>query len=74
VRSKNGLTPEEDAELRRLHWFESNGFELSDERRGLKEVMRERDRRAAVRVPHQVERVFDEVPVTPEAPPEDATA
>ena len=57
--ARPGLTPDEDQELRRLHWFEALGMELSDDRRRLKASIRGRDRRSSVRVPRQVERVFD---------------
>lgn len=45
------LTPEEDAILRRLHWFEQMGIELSPERRALLTSIRSRDKRTDVREP-----------------------
>jgi hypothetical protein len=60
--ARPGLTPDEDQELRRLHWFEVQGMELADDRRRLKASIRGRDRRSSVRVPRQVERVFDPAP------------
>ena len=48
------LTPEEDALLRRLHWFESLGVELSPERRALLTSIRARDKRAVIRDPHDL--------------------
>jgi len=57
--ARPGLTPDEDEELRRLHWFETQGMELSDDRRRLKAWIRQRDRREHIRVPRQLERVFE---------------
>ena len=45
------LGPEEDAALRRLHWFETLGCELSHALRTLKDNFRSRDRRAEIRDP-----------------------
>ena len=45
------VTPEEDAELRRLHWFERMGFELSAPVRAVKTSIRARDKRAVIREP-----------------------
>jgi hypothetical protein len=45
------LDPEEDAALRRLHWFETLGCELSNALRTLKDNFRTRDRRAEIRDP-----------------------
>ena len=45
------LAPEEDAALRRLHWFEQLGCELSNALRNLKDSFRSRDRRTEVRDP-----------------------
>jgi hypothetical protein len=45
------LTPEEDAILRRLHWFEQMGIELSPERQALLSSIRERDKRSEIRDP-----------------------
>ena len=47
------LTPEEDAALRRLHWFEQLGCELSNALATLKANFRGRDRRAEIREPGQ---------------------
>ena len=47
------LSPDEDAALRRLHWFEGLGCELSSALRTLKLNFRSRDRRQAVREPGQ---------------------
>ena len=57
------LTSEEDALLRRLHWFESLGVELSPERRALLTSIRARDKRTVIRDPHDI--VVEE-PVEPE--------
>jgi hypothetical protein len=48
------LTPEEDQSLRRLHWFESLGCDLSSALRTLKENFRTRDRRTSIREPGAV--------------------
>jgi len=45
------LEPEEDAALRRLHWFEGLGCELSSALQILKTGFRSLDRRAEVRAP-----------------------
>ena len=45
------MTPEEDATLRRLHWFERFGAELAPALRVLIASIRARDKRAAVREP-----------------------
>jgi hypothetical protein len=45
------LSPDEDAELRRLHWFETLGCELSRAMRTLKDGFRSRDRRKEIREP-----------------------
>ncbi|MDX6286078.1 MAG: hypothetical protein QOG53_1563 [Frankiales bacterium] len=45
------LSPDEDAALRRLHWFEQLGCDLSGALRTLKDGFRGRDRRAYVRDP-----------------------
>jgi hypothetical protein len=47
------LTPEEDAILRRLHWFEQMGIELSPERQALLTSIRARDKRSDVREPEE---------------------
>jgi hypothetical protein len=45
------VTPEEDAELRRLHWFERLGCELAAPVRAVKTSIRSRDKRAVIRDP-----------------------
>jgi hypothetical protein len=47
------LTPEEDAVLRRLHWFERFGAELSPALRVVKATIRQRDKRGAIREPNE---------------------
>ena len=46
-----GLTPEEDAVLRRLQFFQDNGITLALPMQALKAELRERDQRAEVRTP-----------------------
>lgn len=48
------LTPDEDAVLRRLHWFEQFGVELAPRADELKESIRARDKRAEIREPPDV--------------------
>jgi len=62
-----GLSSDEDDLLRRLHWFESAGCELSDNQRELKAALRGRDRRTDIRVPRQLARVTDLPPVESQA-------
>jgi hypothetical protein len=45
------LTPDEDAVLRRLHFFEQAGLSLAEPMRELKSELRARDQRAEVRPP-----------------------
>lgn len=45
------ITPEEDATLRRLHWFERFGVELSPDMRVVKAGIRARDKRSVIREP-----------------------
>jgi hypothetical protein len=45
------LSPDEDAALRRLHWFETLGCELSNALHNLKNSFRSRDRRTVIRDP-----------------------
>ena len=45
------LTPDEDQAMRRLHWFEALGCELSTAVRNLKDGLRKRDRRTSIREP-----------------------
>lgn len=45
------LTPAEDAELRRLHYFERFGCELAPQVKAVKGQIRSRDKRAAIREP-----------------------
>jgi hypothetical protein len=56
-----GLTPEEDDLLRRLHWFETAGCELSEDQRVLKASLRIRDRRSEIRLPRLLAQ-FTDVP------------
>jgi len=53
------LTPEEDDLLRRLHWFETAGCELSEDQRVLKASLRIRDRRTEIRMPRQFSQLSD---------------
>jgi hypothetical protein len=46
-----GLTPEEDAVLRRLQFFQDSGITLALPLQALKAELRERDQRAEVRAP-----------------------
>ena len=46
-----GLTPEEDAVLRRLQFFQDNGITLALPMQALKAELRGRDQRAEVRAP-----------------------
>ena len=48
------LTPDEDAVLRRLHWFEQFGVELAPRTEDLKEDIRARDKRTEIREPPDV--------------------
>lgn len=48
------VTPDEDAILRRLHWFERFGAELSPAFRTLKAMIRQRDKRQEIRDPDDV--------------------
>jgi hypothetical protein len=48
-----GLSSDEDDLLRRLHWFETAGCELSEDQRVLKASLRIRDRRTEIRMPRQ---------------------
>lgn len=45
------LTPEEDATLRRLHWFERFGVELAPSLSVVKSTIRSRDKRSTIRDP-----------------------
>lgn len=45
------LTPDEDAELRRLHYFERFGCDLSPSLAAVKRSIRARDKRGEVRDP-----------------------
>jgi hypothetical protein len=56
------LTPDEDAVLRRLHWFEQFGVELAPRTNELKTDIRARDKRDEIREPPDVvdaEPVYD---------------
>ena len=58
--SDDRLTPREDHELRRLHWFEGFGCELSGAVQLLKTSLRIRDRRDEIRPPvTEIERNAD---------------
>lgn len=48
------VTPEEDAALRRLHYFERLGFELAATVRAAKSHIRSRDKRSEIREPEDV--------------------
>lgn len=48
------VTPEEDATLRRLHWFERFGAELAPGLRVIKAGIRARDKRSVIRDPGEV--------------------
>ena len=52
------LTPDEDALLRRLHWFEGFGVELATQLRMLKATIRQRDNRTEIREPPEPQ-LFD---------------
>ncbi|MFL6238949.1 MAG: hypothetical protein ACJ735_05585 [Actinomycetes bacterium] len=54
-----GLTSDEDDLLRRLHWFETAGCELSEDQRLLKASLRVRDRRSEIRLPRQLTHLTD---------------
>ena len=45
------LTQDEDATLRRLHWFERFGADLSPQLKVVKASIRSRDKRSVVRDP-----------------------
>ncbi|MCU1600883.1 MAG: hypothetical protein JWO22_1592 [Frankiales bacterium] len=47
------VTPEEDATMRRLHWFERFGADLSPQLKVVKASIRSRDKRALIRDPEQ---------------------
>jgi len=64
----DNLSSDEDAVLRRLHWFERYGVELSPERRALLTSIRARDKRTLIREPPDV---LVEEEVEPEAGPDD---
>ena len=49
-----GLSVHEDEALRRLQWFEDQGWQLSEDQQRLKATIRGRDRRREVRIPRQV--------------------
>ena len=46
-----GLTPDEDAVLRRLHFFETHGLSLAIPMQELKAELRARDKRTEIREP-----------------------
>jgi hypothetical protein len=45
------ISPDEDATLRRLHWFERFGAELAPPLRVMKHAIRSRDKRSEIRDP-----------------------
>ena len=47
------MTPEEDATLRRLHWFERFGADLAPSLKIVKASIRARDKRAYIRDPDE---------------------
>ena len=47
------VTPEEDATLRRLHWFERFGADLAPSLKIVKASIRARDKRAYIRDPDE---------------------
>jgi hypothetical protein len=49
--STGKITPEEDATLRRLHWFERFGVDLSPGLKVVKSSIRSRDKRSVIRDP-----------------------
>jgi len=49
--SADKISPEEDATLRRLHWFERFGADLSPTLKVVKASIRGRDARAVIRDP-----------------------
>jgi hypothetical protein len=52
--SDNGkISPDEDATLRRLHWFERFGADLAPPLKVVKASIRQRDKRADVREPDE---------------------
>lgn len=72
------LTPDEDAVLRRLHWFEQFGVELAPRANELKTDIRARDKRDEIREPPDVvaaEPIYDEPdPLGPEPEDDEPTA
>ncbi|MFL6238948.1 MAG: hypothetical protein ACJ735_05580 [Actinomycetes bacterium] len=51
ARPEERLSPDEDQAMRRLHWFETLGCELSSAVQTVKDNLRRRDRRAEIREP-----------------------
>jgi hypothetical protein len=51
--STHKISPEEDATLRRLHWFERFGADLAPSLKVVKASIRGRDKRAFIREPDQ---------------------
>lgn len=49
----DAMTPEEDAVLRRLHWFERFGAQLAPGLRVVKDGIRSRDKRSTIREPQE---------------------
>ena len=56
------LSREEDAELRRLHFFEVLGARLSEDMHELKESLRGRDTRDDIREPEEAVQVLPPAP------------
>lgn len=53
VAESGKLTPDEDATLRRLHWFERFGADLSPSLKVVKASIRSRDLRSTIRDPDE---------------------
>ncbi len=62
------LTPEEDAELRRLHFFEQTGNQLAPAVAVIKDSIRARDRRDEIRPPKDDVVIGEGVDAPVEAP------
>jgi hypothetical protein len=53
VSESGKITPEEDATMRRLHWFERFGADLAPSLKVVKASIRQRDKRAGIREPDE---------------------
>jgi hypothetical protein len=51
--SADRISPEEDATLRRLHWFERFGVDLAPPLKVVKATIRSRDKRSVIRDPDE---------------------